>query len=105
MEKAFLKEKKEWIALAGFVIVALAAIILGICIWKVPVVAMCVLVILEVGIAVMLHNAELWFHAVVILIEVIAGVLAARVAPILLCIAVYVAAAAVLRVLDKGEEQ
>lgn len=103
MDKGFLKEKKELIALIVFAAVAIAAILLGICVWKVPVVAMCTLVVLEVGIAVMLHNAELWFHAVVILIEIIAGVLSGRVLPILLCIAVYVAAAAVLRVLDKGE--
>ena len=53
------QEKKSLIALAAFVLVAAVVIVLGICVLKVPVVPLCFLMILEAGIAVMLHHADL----------------------------------------------
>ena len=70
----------------------------------VPVVAMCMLVILETVLAVFLHHAELWLHGVVILAEVIAGILCSKILLVVLCAVVYVAATACLQVSDRGEK-
>lgn len=97
------QEKKSLIALAAFVLVAAVVIVLGICVLKVPVVPLCFLMILEAGIAVMLHHAELWIHAVVIIIEVIAGAALGTLVLTVLCALVYAAATAVLLVLDESD--
>lgn len=104
MDKNFttdLKGNKVLYALVSFVAAAAVVIVIGICVLHVPVVPMCVLVMLEAGIAVMLHQAELWVHGVLVLAELIAGVLAGRIVLILLCVLLYAAATAVLQILDK----
>ena len=98
-----LKEKKTLTALVAFCVVALAMILIGVFAIKTPVVALCVLVIIQAGIAVMLHNAELWIHGAMILAEVIAGIIAGRIDLVLLCALVYVAATAALWISDKDE--
>ena len=98
------QEKKSLITLSAFVLVAAIVIVLGICVLKVPVVPLCSLVILEAGIAVMLHHAELWIHAVVIIIEVIAGAASGTLVLAVLCALVYAAATAVLISLDKSDQ-
>lgn len=98
------QEKKSLITLSAFVLVAAIVIVLGICVLKVPVVPLCSLVILETGIAVMLHHAELWIHAVVIIIEVIAGAVSGTLVLAVLCALVYAAGTAVLISLDKSDQ-
>ncbi len=98
-----LKGKKKPVTMTAFAVLAAIAIILGVCACKLPVVAVCVLVILEAGIAVMLHHAELWLHGVLVVVELIAGILAGKVVPVLLCVIIYVAAVAALQVLDKAD--
>ena len=66
-----LTKNKMVLAVAAFALVTLAMIVIGIMALKVPAVAMCVLIILEAGLAVMLHHAELWLHGVLVLAEVI----------------------------------
>ena len=97
------QEKKTLAALPLFAVVAAFVIVVGICVLKVPVVPLCVLVILEAGIAVMLHHAELWVHSILIVLELIAGVIWGKIVLTILCAVVYVAAIIVLMVLDKGE--
>ncbi|MCI7106357.1 MAG: hypothetical protein PUA77_10105 [Lachnospiraceae bacterium] len=99
------KDKKTLFTLLMFVVVAAAMIVIGICACNVPVVPMCVLVILEVGIAVMLHHVELWIHGVLLLAELLVGVLAGKVVLVILCVLVYAAATIVLQMLDRGEQQ
>ena len=98
------QEKKTLAALPLFVLVAAIVIVIGVCVLKVPVVPLCVLVILEAGIAVMLHHAELWVHGVLIVVELIAGAACGRIVLALLCAVLYVAATTVLIVLDRGEK-
>lgn len=96
-----LKGNKLLYVLISFVAVAAIVIVIGICALHVPVVPMCVLVMIEAGIAVMLHKAELWLHGVLVLAEIIVGVLAGKTVLILLCALVYAAATAVLQMLDR----
>ena len=99
------KNKKTYAALAVFVVVVAVMIIVGVCALKTPVVPMCLLIIIEAGIAVMLHHAELWLHGLLVLAEICAGVAAGKAVLIILCAVVYVAATFALQMLDKGETQ
>lgn len=102
---AILKENRSLTALAAFCIAALVLILIGVFALKTPVVAMCALVIIEAGIAVMLHKAELWMHGAMVLAQIIAGILVGRVGVIILCALVYAAATAALGMSDMDAEQ
>ena len=66
---------------------------------------MCVLVILEAGIAVMMHKAELWIHGVMVLVQIIVGIIAGRTVVIILCVLVYAAATAALWMSDIADKE
>ena len=92
------------IALLVFCIVAVSAILINIMVMELSVVSVCLLLIIEVGIAVLLHHAELWIHGVLLLAEVIAGIAMGKVVPVLLFAAVYVMATIALKYLNIGEK-
>ena len=93
-ENLNLSDKKMVMTIAAFAVIVAAMVLIGVCVLHVPVVAMCMLVILETALAVFLHHAELWLHGVVILAEVIAGILCSKILLVVLCAVVYVAATA-----------
>mgnify|MGYP001051007694 FL=1 len=103
-ENLNLSDKKMVMTIAAFAVIVVAMVLIGVCVLHVPVVAMCMLVILETALAVFLHHAELWLHGVVILAEVIAGILCSKILLVVLCAVVYVAATACLQVSDRGEK-
>ena len=103
-ENLNLSDKKMGMTIAAFAVIVAAMVLIGVCVLHVPVVAMCMLVILETALAVFLHHAELWLHGVVILAEVIAGILCSKILLVVLCAVVYVAATACLQVSDRGEK-
>ena len=103
-ENLNLSDKKMVMTIAAFAVIVAAMVLIGVCVLHVPVVAMCMLVILETSLAVFLHHAELWLHGVVILAEVIAGILCSKILLVVLCAVVYVAATACLQVSDRGEK-
>ena len=103
-ENLNLSDKKMVMTIAAFAVIVAAMVLIGVCVLHVPVVAMCMLVILETALAVFLHHAELWLHGVVILAAVIAGILCSKILLVVLCAVVYVAATACLQVSDRGEK-
>ena len=103
-ENLNLSDKKMVMTIATFAVIVAVMVLIGVCVLHVPVVAMCLLVILETALAVFLHHAELWLHGVVILAEVIAGILCSKILLVVLCAVVYVAATACLQVSDRGEK-
>lgn len=103
-ENLNLSDKKMVMTIVAFAVIVAAMVLIGVCVLHVPVVAMCLLVILETALAVFLHHAELWLHGVVILAEVIAGILCSKILLVVLCAVVYVAATACLQVSDRGEK-
>ena len=103
-ENLNLSDKKMVMTIAAFAVIVAAMVLIGVCVLHVPVVAMCMLVILETALAVFLHHAELWLLGVVILAEVIAGILCSKILLVVLCAVVYVAATACLQVSDRGEK-
>lgn len=98
-----LKDSRMVLPIALFALITVVMIVIGVAGLKVPAVAMCLLIILEAGLAVMLHHAELWLHGVLVLAEVIAGILAGKTVVVVLCAVIYVAATVFLQMLDKGE--
>jgi hypothetical protein len=94
-----IKESRQNVTLAAFALVALVTIIVGYAAFKQPIVPICVSIILEAMIAVFMHNAELWIHGVLILVELIVGILIGRTGMIVLCVIIYAAATAALRFL------
>lgn len=103
-ENLNLSDKKMVMTIVAFAVIVAAMVLVGVCLLHVPVVAMCLLVILETALAVFLHHAELWLHGAVILAEVIAGILCSKILLVVLCAVVYVAATACLQVSDRGEK-
>lgn len=99
-----LKDSRMVLPIVLFALITLVIIVIGIAVLNVPAVAMCVLIILETGLAVMFHHAELWLHGVLVIAEVIAGILAGKAILIVLCAVIYVAATIFLQMLDKGEK-
>lgn len=95
-----IKKNKTIVSIAIFVVVAAISIVIMTVVLKQPVVPVCVLVLIEAAIAVMLHNAELWIHGVLLLAEIIAGVALGRIVLVLLCILVYIVATFTLKLFD-----
>ena len=95
-----IKKNKTIVSIAIFVVVAAISIVVMTVVLKQPVVPVCVLVLIEAAIAVMLHNAELWIHGVLLLAEIIAGLALGRIVLVLLCILVYIAATFTLKLFD-----
>jgi lipopolysaccharide/colanic/teichoic acid biosynthesis glycosyltransferase len=98
----FFKKNITMDILVVFAIFVLALILVGALGLKEPVVPVCLALILEVGIAVMLHNAEVWVHGAAVVVQLIAGVLIARAGMMILCIVLYVLAIAALQLLEKN---
>lgn len=89
--------------LAAFCVIALLVIIIGAGVLKAGIVAVCALVILQAAIAAFMHQAELWAHGLVVLVEFIAGILTSNIALTVMCIIVYVAATYLLESVTAGE--
>jgi hypothetical protein len=99
-----LKQNRQTMILAAFVLIALVTIIVGIAGLKQPVVPVCFVVILEAAVAVLMHNAELWIHGALILAELIVGILIGRTGMMILCVIIYAAATAALLFLNLRKE-
>ena len=72
---AFYEDNKQYLLLFGVIVVALAAILVSILALKIPVVPVCLIIVLEAGIAVCLHDVPIWLHGLVVLVQIIAGVM------------------------------
>ncbi len=99
-----IKKNKQIVTIALYCAAVLAAILIGILGMGQPAVAVCIVLVLEVAIAALMHNVEIWIHAVVLLIEILASILIARVPLMILCAVVYVVTILTLRLLYKGKE-
>ena len=99
--KGLVKENKQHIALFGMIVAALAVILIGILVWKLPVVSVCIFVFLEAGLAVCLQELPVWLHGAVLIAQLIIGLLFGNGMFILLCALYYVVSIVVLRIWDR----
>jgi hypothetical protein len=90
-------QEKEMLVLFGVIVAVLAVILLGILAFSVPAVPVCVIVLLEAGLAVCLHDVPVWVHALVVLIQIVAGALCGTVVFMIFCGAIYLVGIFALR--------
>ena len=88
--KALLKENKQQLTLFGVVIAALFVILMGIFVWKFPVVAICVLLLIEAGMSVCMQDVPIWLHGIVAIAQVVVGIIFGKTIFLLLCAFFYV---------------
>ena len=84
------QDNKQYLLLFGVIVVALAAILVSILALKIPVVPVCLIIVLEAGIAVCLHDVPIWLHGLVVLVQIIAGAICGKLIFMVLCALVYV---------------
>lgn len=99
--KALVKENKQQLALFGIIAAALVVILIGILVWKLPVVAVCIFVLLEAGLAVCLQNLPVWLHGAVLIAQLIMGLIFGNGLFLMVCAVFYVMSILVLSVWDK----
>lgn len=87
-----LKENKLLIMLCSFVFLAVLTIILGMLVFHVPVVTVCIVILIEAGMAVCLHDLPIWVHGIVMIAEIILGIAVGKVVYMLLADLCYLAA-------------
>lgn len=88
-------------AALGFSVVSLILILVAIFVLNEFVVSVCVLVILEAGMAAFLHRAEIWKHGVMLVAQLVAGFIIGRIPLVIICIIAYVAATFALQFMSK----
>ena len=99
--KGLVKENKQHIALFGLIVAALAVILIGILVWKLPVIPVCLFVLLEAGLAVCLQNLSVWIHGAILIAQLLVGLLFGNGMFILVCAVYYVVSILVLSIWDK----
>lgn len=96
---SILEENKPYLALFAVIVAALLVILISILSLKLPVVAICIMVLLEAGLAACLQNEPIWLHGLVVLVEIIAGILCGKTVFMILVAALYVVGILVLKLL------
>ncbi|MBQ8279273.1 MAG: hypothetical protein IJZ23_05480 [Roseburia sp.] len=99
--KALVKENRQQLALSGIVIMALVVILIGILVWKLPVVSVCILVLLEAGLAVCLQDLPIWLHGAVLIAQLVLGLLFGNGMFLMVCAIFYVISILILSIQDK----
>lgn len=92
----WVKKHQFFVSIGSFCVVTLILILVATVGWMEAVVPVCILFILEALMALLLHRAELWIHAVLLVAQVVMGIVIDRLPLDLLCVLVYLAATATL---------
>lgn len=90
-------ENQSMLMLFAVLIVVLAVILIGIIALDMPVVPVCVIVLLEAGIAACLHDVPIWLHVLAVLVQIVVGILCGAVIFMLLCAVEYLTGILALR--------
>lgn len=99
--KALVKENKQQLILFGVVLAALFVILMGIFVWKLPAVAICVLLLIEAGLSVCMQDVPIWLHGIIAIAQVVVGVIFGKATFLLLCALFYVVGILALNVWNK----
>ncbi len=97
----FLKANPFVTSLICFGIAVFVLVLIAILALHEFVISVCVLMILEAMMAVLLHKAELWKHAVLVVAQIVAGVIIGRIPLIIICVLAYIAAMVALHFMFK----
>lgn len=96
-------KNRVFLSSAGYAVLAVAVILLGILVLKLPVVAVCCIVLIETLLAVCLHNIQVWLHVLVVVAQLLCGGYFDKIIFIVLSACLYVAAILVLKVIRQSE--
>lgn len=97
----FLKANPFVTSLICFGVAVFALILVSMLVLHEFVISVCVLIILEAMMAVLLHKAELWKHAVLVVAHIVAGVVINRLPIVIICVLAYIAAMIALHFMFK----
>lgn len=89
---AWARSNRLILSLVFFCVTTLALILIAVIGWNEFVVPVCVLVLIEVGMAVLLHKSELWIHGILLAAELLVGGIIDRLPLVILMVIVYVVA-------------
>ncbi len=96
LKRFFSKENLPLLSLICLGIFALVALIVSIAVFKVNVIAACLIVIMEAGLAACLNRIPLWVHGLVFIAQIVCGIMASQVPFMVLMAFIYVFAIAFL---------
>ncbi|MCR5388353.1 MAG: hypothetical protein K6E56_03805 [Lachnospiraceae bacterium] len=97
-----LSDKNKKLCVLGlYAVLALLAIIIGIFASKMPVVAVCVIVIFQVAFVILLDENPIWLHLIVFALDVIAGLFTHHALFMLFAALVYIGGVVVLEILQR----
>jgi len=91
------RENKNMLILFGVIVAVLLVILVSMITLQMPVVPVCVIVVIEAGLAVCLHDVPIWLHGLVIIAQIVAGVLCGATVFMVLCALIYVVGILALR--------
>ncbi len=94
-------KNKKLCVLVLYAVLALLAILIGVFGSKMPVVAVCVIVVFQVAFVVLLDENPIWLHLVVFALDIIAGLFTHHALFMLFAAFVYIGGVAVLEVLQR----
>ena len=95
--KSLLKEMEQQLALFVVIVVALAAFLTGILVWKISVIPVTMIVVLVGGMAVCLQRIAIGQHGIVVAAQIILGVICEKTLFLLICAFFYVICILALR--------
>lgn len=86
----FSRENLPLLVLIALAIFTVVAIVVSTVVLKLPVVAVCVIVVLEAALAACLNRIPLWIHGLVFIAQIVCGVMATQVVFMVLMAFIYV---------------
>lgn len=98
--QAFLEavsDNKSMLLVFAAIVAALAVILISILALKMPPLAVCALVAIEIALAACLHDVPIWLHGLVVAAQIVAGVLTGKTIFMLLCAVMYLVGIFVLK--------
>lgn len=101
----YIVSHKKILSIALLCIMAIVVNLVAALALKLSIVPVCLLIILEAGMAVCLHHVELWVHGLVVIAQIVAGVFAHQVILMVLCAVIYIFALVVLQVFCEGNHE
>ncbi|MCI8390898.1 MAG: hypothetical protein HFI35_09510 [Roseburia sp.] len=90
-------ENKGMLVFFGVLVAALLVILISIIGLDIPAVAVCVIAVIEIALAVCLHDVPIWLHGLVVIAQIAAGILCHNIVFIALCVVIYLLGILTLR--------
>lgn len=91
------KKNKQLTAVLTFCAAAIVLMLVATIVLQEFIVSVCILIVLEAGMAACLHNAEVWKHGLALAVQLIVGIVLARIPLVIVCMIAYVAATMALQ--------